>query len=104
MMSDEMMTVEERKQFRAERREAGLNIDPDTAEIDFGYGCGLEPYGLNPDLPDEARCIGREYFARDPESDDGWVSFHDLPLTTVRALQERLNGVTEKEDMSWLFR
>jgi hypothetical protein len=39
------------------------------------------------DLPDEAKQIGRLYFARSPESDI-WVSFDDLPEATVRELWE----------------
>ena len=48
----------------------------------------LDPYGVDPDLPEECQCIGREYFARSPGSDI-WVHFHDLPEETRDALWER---------------
>ena len=49
--------------------QATLKIDPETAEVTWIFAETLEPYGINPDLPEECRQIGREYFARDPGSD-----------------------------------
>ena len=60
------------------RKEAGGKIDPSTAEVFWTYGQTLDPYGVYPDLPEEYRQVGREYFARSPESEI-WVSFGDLP-------------------------
>jgi hypothetical protein len=60
------------------RREAGLKIDPENAEVCWRYAQTLDPYGIDPDLPEECQQIGREYFARSPESDI-WVCFGDLP-------------------------
>ena len=81
----EKMTVE---QWRAIRREAGLKIDPETAEVEWDYAQTLDPYGVDPDLPKEYRQVGRAYFARSPGSDI-WVWFGDLPKATSHALWEK---------------
>jgi hypothetical protein len=73
------------KQWLAIRKEAGLKIDPMTAEVNWEYAQVLDPYGAI-DLPAEAQCIGRSYFARAPGSDI-WVSFCDLPEQVCRELQ-----------------
>ena len=39
-----MMTDEERKIWLAVRKEAGLKIDPETAEVAWTYGLGDDPY------------------------------------------------------------
>jgi hypothetical protein len=67
------------------RKEAGLKIDPETAEVEWWYEQTLDPYGVCPNLPEELHQVGREYFARSPESDI-WVCFHDLPEATRNAL------------------
>ena len=81
----EEMAVEH---WLAIRKEAGLKIDPETAEVDWTYAQTLDPYGVDPDLPEEYRQVGREYFARSPGSDI-WVWFGDLPKETREALWER---------------
>jgi hypothetical protein len=48
----------------------------------------LDPYGIDPDLPEEYWTVGREYFARTPGSDI-WVSFDDLPEATLKELWDR---------------
>ncbi len=70
--------AEEIKNWLAIRKEAGLHIDPDTAEVEWIYAQTLDPYGIDPELPQEYWQVGREYFARSPKS-DVWVSFGDLP-------------------------
>jgi hypothetical protein len=70
-----------------ERRAAGLLIDPTTAEIDWSYVEGLDPYGDGlPLLPHEEELIGREIFASAPGSDI-WVSvstgFPDAPRDAI---------------------
>ena len=82
--NDNQMPVE---QWLAIRKAEALKIDPKTAEVEWGWGYVLDPYGVK-DLPPEARCIGREYWARRPDSDI-WVSFDDLPEETCEALQPR---------------
>ena len=71
------------------RNEAGKQIDPGTAEVTYWYVRTLDPYGVYPDLPAEYDQVGREYFARSPDSDI-WVSYRDLPDATLRRLCERL--------------
>jgi hypothetical protein len=81
----DQMTVE---QWLAIRKEAGLNIDPETAEVEWTYVQILDPYGVNPDLPEEYQQVGQQYFARSPGS-DVWVWFGDLPEATRSALWEK---------------
>jgi hypothetical protein len=76
------------EQWLAIRKGAGLLIDPETAEVMWVYGQTLDPYGVYPDLPEECRQVGREYFARSPGT-DVWVSFDDLPDATRNALREK---------------
>lgn len=79
------MTVE---QWLAIRKQAGLKIDPETAEVEWTYAQTLDPYGVYPELPEECWQVGREYFARSPGTDI-WVWFGDLPEKTRHALSEK---------------
>jgi hypothetical protein len=74
-------TIHSHKEYREIRRQAGLTIDPETAEVEWRYGHTLDPYGLEKDLPAELQQVGREYFARSA-GNDIWVSFGDLPKQT----------------------
>jgi hypothetical protein len=76
------------KRWLAIRKEAGLKIDPETAEVMWQYELTLDPYGVYPDLPEEYQQVGREYFARSPGS-DVWVWFGDLPDAIRGALWEK---------------
>ena len=80
----------ETEQWLAIRKEAGLKIDPETAEVLWGYGQTLDPYGVKDEweLPEEFHQVGREYFARSPGS-DVWVNFNDLPETVIEKLWAR---------------
>jgi hypothetical protein len=71
-----------------ERRAAGLLIDPSTAEIAWRYAETLDPYGDGLPLLPRAEQVGREYFARAPNSDI-WVDVGDLPDTTRDAIWKR---------------
>jgi hypothetical protein len=82
---DKRLAVEK---WLATRREAGLRIDPESAEVDWIYANTLDPYGVYPDLPEEYQQVGREYFARSPGS-DVWVCFGDLPTATRETLWNR---------------
>jgi hypothetical protein len=89
MTGDKPLTI-------ALRREAGLKIDPETAEVCWRtaevcwrYAQTLDPYGVYPDLRPECQQVGREYFARSPGSDI-WVEFGDLPKATRDVLWEKL--------------
>lgn len=79
------MITDEIKKWLEIRKEAGLKIDPETAEVDWTYAQTLDPYGVDPELPEEYQQVGREYFARSPGS-DVWVNFGDLPKGTSDAL------------------
>ena len=70
------------------------DIEPETAEVMWDYGYTIDHYGVDPDLPEECRQIGRNYFARSPGS-DVWISFRDLPDTTRTALWETPRSVLE---------
>jgi len=87
-MQDEEHTGRQHIEQRyAALREAGLKIDPSTADVTWHYGDTFDPYGIK-DLPEEYRQSGRVYFARAPDS-DVWVCFEDLPEETVEALWRR---------------
>lgn len=68
----------------AARREAGLRIDPASAEVMFDMGDVGDPYDLRDRAPEEEYNVGRRYFARDPGG--VWVDFGDLPEATRNAL------------------
>ena len=72
--TDGQLTVEQWLQLR---KDEGSRIDPETAEVMLVYAHTLDPYGVDPDLPEELQQVGREYFARAPGGDI-WVHFHDL--------------------------
>ena len=85
------VTIEDRmtpEQWYAMCKEAGLKIDPETAEVDWWFAYTLDPYDIEPNLPEEYRQVGRAYFARSPERDI-WVNFCDLPKATREALWKK---------------
>ena len=69
------------------RKREALKIDPRTAEVTWAWR-GLDPYGVETDVPPELDCRSREWFARRPGSDI-WVWSGDLPASTIKALRER---------------
>jgi hypothetical protein len=81
-------TDEKVRLFLSSRKDAGKHIDPATAEVFWSYEQTMDPYGIDPDLPEELQQVGREYFARSPGSDI-WVCFRDLPEATRTALWEK---------------
>ncbi|MEW8525575.1 MAG: hypothetical protein AB2552_21275 [Candidatus Thiodiazotropha endolucinida] len=70
----EELTVE---QWLAIRLSEGKRIDPETAEVTICRSQILDPYGVDPDLPDECHQVGRLYFARNPDSEIR-VCFYDV--------------------------
>ena len=78
------------EQWLTLRKEEGLKIDPETAEVDWWYAQTLDPYGVSDEweLPEEFHQVGREYFAHAPGS-HVWVWFGDLPQQTVKRLEQR---------------
>jgi hypothetical protein len=88
MTRESELTRVERKTWLAIRKEAALRIDPETAEVEWTYAQTLDPYGVDPGLPEELQQVGREYFARFRGS-DVWVWFGDLPEKIRDALWEK---------------
>jgi hypothetical protein len=81
------------QQYFAIRREEGLRIDPDTAEVDCSYRNDYDPYGIldHLEIPEELNWTSRQYFARAPGSEI-WVSFQDLPERTVNKFYRQKNS------------
>jgi hypothetical protein len=75
--------------LNAFRRGEGRRIDPTTAELTWQYGQVLDPYAVDPNLPEECHCVGRVYFARRPGG-GMWICFDDLPDATVYAIWKRI--------------
>jgi hypothetical protein len=81
------------ERWLAIRKEEGLKIDPETAEVASWHALTFDPYGVMDDweLPEEFHQVDRGYFARAPGS-DVWVEFSDLPLETARKLMNKHSG------------
>src|SRR5262249_22725173 len=71
-----------------ERVDVGRRIDPATAHVFLVNAQTLDPYGDDPDLPEEMEQIGRVYFAVDPNEGVA-VAFYDLPDGTREALEDK---------------
>jgi hypothetical protein len=69
------------EEWHKSRKEIGLNIDPNDAEVTWLYAQTLDPYGIIQNIPDAMSQVGREYFARSSDSEN-WVWFGDLPEKT----------------------
>jgi hypothetical protein len=54
----------EHQKLMAMRIAAGKLIDPQTAEITWRHACMFDPYGDDPNLPEELQVVGREYYVR----------------------------------------
>jgi hypothetical protein len=66
------------EKWLALRKECGLRIDPEIAEVVGAYCQALDPYGVYPELPEKYQQVKREYFARCPKS-TVWVWVDDVP-------------------------
>ena len=66
LMEKIKMNEQERAEFMARIEEAASKINPQTAEVIWTYALTLDPYGILPELSEEAQQVGREYFARAP--------------------------------------
>jgi hypothetical protein len=81
------MTKAERDEYLAIRKQAALQIDAETAEVNWWWANELDPYGT--ENADEGYCcINRCYFVRAPGS-GVWVHESGLPETTFEALRKR---------------
>ena len=58
-MEVDMKRLQRTMQWLAIRKEAGLKLDPETAEVEWCYAQTLDPYGVDPDLPEQCQQIGR---------------------------------------------
>jgi hypothetical protein len=88
----EGLTLADVEAFLAERKAAGLRIDPESCTT-FSY-C-VEPLDIYVvlDVPDEWSSPGKELFVRNPDADGAhryWVWLGDLPEETCKAVLERL--------------
>jgi hypothetical protein len=81
---EQWLAIRTVEQWLAIRKEAGLKIDPETAEVHWNYAQALDPYGVYRDLSEKF-----QHFARSPGSDI-WVHFLDLPAATCEALYKRM--------------
>jgi hypothetical protein len=102
------------EQWLAIRKEAGLKIDPETAEVDWDYGLDCDPYRVYDEweLPEEFHQVGRQRWARSPGSDI-WVHFHDLPDAVREEIWAKyhsqidfpagLEGLSDPEDAGMPF-
>jgi hypothetical protein len=63
------------EQWLAIRKEVGLKIDPETADVDWGYGLDLDPYDVCDEweLPEEFHQVGRQRWARSPGATSGSI-------------------------------
>ena len=81
--------IEDTDQWLAIRKEAAAKIDAEAAEVHWEFGSVTDPYGVYGDTVDQESCVvGRNYFARSPES-DVWVWFGDLPAAVRDALWQK---------------
>jgi hypothetical protein len=72
------------KQWLTLRKEEGLKIDPETAEVDWWYAQTLDPYGVLDEWE-----LPEEFHQLHAPGSDVWVWFGDLPEQTVERLEQR---------------
>jgi hypothetical protein len=76
------------RHWLAIRKQEGLKIDLETAEVDWDCVQTLDPYGVWPDMPEEEQQVERGHFARCRGSDIS-VHFGDLTERTAAVLWKR---------------
>ena len=63
--AEDVPTVEVTKKcLKALRQAVGLQIDPETADVEWIYAQTLDPYGDDPDLPEEYQQVVLRPFSR----------------------------------------
>jgi hypothetical protein len=98
----EGMTVADVEAFLADRKAAGLLIEPASCEVINYYVEPLDIYGVL-DVPDEWSCPGKELLVRNPDSagpDRYWVWLGDLPEETCKAVLMRLEERPRRDGSS----
>jgi hypothetical protein len=76
------------KDWLASRKAAALKIDPATALISHAYVYPANPYGVYSEIPDHAKEVTDDYYARAPGSKI-WVYRGDLAKDTAHALEQK---------------
>jgi hypothetical protein len=88
------MTEREYEQFLEGRKAVGRKINPETAEVTMHEGDFYDPYCCAPEPPSDRDvgqgAYGPNWWVRDPNSDDGWVLFGDMPEATQRSLMKAI--------------
>lgn len=77
------------RQWLEIRKEEGMRIDPETADVLWFNVLTDDPYEIGVPREYDDIDLSRKAFARNPGSDI-WVLFRDLPQGTLRRLKERL--------------
>ena len=85
----DLMTEAELRAWLASRKAAGAAIDIETCELARWHACDADPYGVNPNVPEEMYQIGANRFVRSPDS-RGWVWEGDLPPACIKAMYARI--------------
>ena len=109
-LRDEFHKKKRQDEYLGLVKQAGLAINPETAEVQCFQANYFDPYGIiGMDLPEE--CLDSQtklYFARSPGS-DLWVEFDDLPDETREALlklakgKQQLEVEANKNGPSWMI-
>src|SRR5262249_30700496 len=79
------MTKAEIAEYVAQRKQAGLLIDPETAEVEWWRANEQDPYAIGED-PEEMGCSNKCHFVRAPGS-DMWIYLGDLPEATIKVFR-----------------
>src|SRR5262249_61151626 len=96
------MTKAEIAEYVAQRKQAGLLIDPETAEVEWWRANEQDPYPIG-EGPGEMGCSNKSHFVRAPGS-DMWIYLGDLPEATIKGFRSggeeggppRIRGVWSK--------
>jgi hypothetical protein len=89
------------KEWLADRKRMGLDLDPENVDVRWEYAQVLDPYGVCPSFPKAIYQVGREYFACASKS-EFWISFDDLPKATVDRLWQRMHAGDFDESNDWV--
>ena len=82
------MTIDDYEQRAAQRKAESELTDANITETSWWYAQTADPYGNDPNLPEEMHQVGREYFAR--REGGPWILFDDLPDATRTTFEARV--------------